>query len=60
MVKVERESLDFSGCEWESCVICGAPTPYWYSVKDVPLCPDCALVSPHDQIPSKEEWIIKG
>jgi hypothetical protein len=57
MVYVERESLDFMGCEFERCFRCKQPTPYWYAPKDVPCCKDCAAVVEANEIPTKSEWV---
>jgi len=57
MVYVERESLDFMGCEFELCFRCKQPTPFWYAPKDVPCCQSCAAQVEATEIPTKADWV---
>ena len=43
----------------EHCCICRAKTNYWYTPKDVALCPDCAKTTHLAQVPTKAEWCAK-
>lgn len=56
MVKVEREPVDFLP-PYEDCCKCNQPTPYWYTSKDVALCPECAEKYDDKDIPHKSEWV---
>jgi len=55
-LKVTLEPDDF-GPPYERCCLCRKSTRYWYTPKDVPLCPKCAHGAKRSQIPSKEEWM---
>lgn len=57
-IQVERESLDFMGCELEHCFRCNEPTQYWYRPNDVPCCTRCAEIIEKEQVPTKEAWIL--
>lgn len=37
----------------ERCTLCNKPTRYWYTPRNVPLCPDCAVVSKASDLPNK-------
>lgn len=41
----------------EACAFCRAPTRYWYTAKDVAVCPGCAETHEATDVPSKREWI---
>jgi hypothetical protein len=60
MIKVVREPAEFSKDPAEHCCVCGQETRWWYEVKDVPVCPDCAARSDCPSIPSKADWIRNG
>lgn len=40
----------------EHCCFCGSRTRFWYTPKDVAVCPDCAQSHDASDVPSKEEW----
>lgn len=40
----------------ENCAFCFTPTRYWYTKKDVAVCPDCASVERARDVPSKSAW----
>ena len=40
----------------ENCCICFVLTSYWYTPKDVALCPDCAKHTRRADVPTKDEW----
>lgn len=42
----------------EDCCFCNAPTQYWNTDKDVPVCEGCALTHTLENLPSKEEWVF--
>lgn len=43
----------------ERCCMCREFTSYWYTPKDVALCPSCAEKTLLRELPSKREWCEK-
>lgn len=56
MIPVEREPDEFRLLPLEYCCFCFSPTPFWYTPKDVAVCPSCAETKTPDQVPSKSDW----
>lgn len=40
----------------ERCCICRRETNFWYTPKDVALCPSCARRTRRADVPTKEQW----
>lgn len=41
----------------EKCTFCEKPTKYWYTPKDVAVCPNCAETHNPQDVPTKREWL---
>jgi len=56
---VEGPDINSSPEDWERCVFCNTPTPYWVKKKDVPCCYICSLERNPVLVPTKNQWIYK-
>ena len=55
-IPVSHEGEDMGGPPYEHCYFCDTPTPFWFTVKDVACCKDCAASHKPGDIKSKSEW----
>lgn len=56
IVKEAKGPLPKTLADFEDCFRCGSPTPYWSKTRDIPVCPDCALIVNESDLPTKEQW----
>lgn|GEM_PF-3090729 len=40
----------------ENCCVCRTPTRFWFTPRDVALCPPCAETATESSLPTKTEW----
>lgn len=57
MVSVTPEPAGLEAFGIEHCCVCDQPTKFWYTPKDIALCPSCAQIAVADALPCKENWI---
>jgi hypothetical protein len=57
MIRIELEPKNLHSGFAENCCFCGKETRYWHPKKDVPLCPNCALIHKEKEVPTKTTWI---
>jgi Fe-S-cluster-containing dehydrogenase component len=41
---------------YERCAFCREPTAWWFTPKDVAVCPKCARAAEAKDVPNKKEW----
>jgi hypothetical protein len=41
----------------ENCAFCHGKTRYWYTPRDVAVCPTCAAFRSVSEVPTKAEWL---
>jgi predicted amidophosphoribosyltransferase len=56
MIPVKREPENL-GDQYEQCCFCFEPTPFWFELRDVAVCPICAKTAEEHMVPFKDEWI---